>query len=137
MRRNNLVEAALAATALAAACQGAAAERKEKPNVLFIAIDDMKPLMGCYGDKTAVTPNIDKLASRSVVFLNNQCQWPVCGPSRASIMTGLRPERTGVMNLKTKMRSVHPDILTIPQYFKENGYVTVGRGKIFDPRCVK
>ena len=137
MRRNNLVEAALAATALAAACQGAAAERKEKPNVLFIAIDDMKPLMGCYGDKTAVTPNIDKLASRSVVFLNNQCQWPVCGPSRASIMTGLRPEHTGVMNLKTKMRSVHPEILTIPQYFKENGYVTVGRGKIFDPRCVE
>jgi len=138
MKRNNLVETTLAAAALSAAavCQGAGAAEK-KPNVLFIAIDDMKPLMGCYGDKTAITPNIDKIASESVVFLNNQCQWPVCGPSRASIMTGLRPEHTGVMNLKTKMRDVHPDILTIPQYFKENGYETVARGKIFDPRCVE
>lgn len=105
-------------------------------NVLFIAVDDLKPLLGCYGDMLVISPTIDALASEGTVFLNSHCQWPVCGPSRASLMTGLRPEATGVMDLKTDMRSKDPNILTLPQHFKNHGYITAGTGKIYDPRCV-
>lgn len=105
-------------------------------NVLFIPVDDLKPRLGCYGDTTIHTPNIDRLANNGMVFLNNSCQQAICGPSRASLLTGLYPDDTRVWDLKTKMRKVNPDILTIPQYFKQNGYVTAGIGKTFDPRCV-
>lgn len=114
----------------------AAASRGPKRNVLFLAIDDLKPALGCYGDKTAISPNIDALAKSGIVFSNAHCQWPVCGPSRASLMTSLRPEAVGVMDLKTDMRAKNPDVLTIPQFFKQQGYVTTGVGKIYDPRCV-
>ena len=107
-----------------------------RPNILFIAIDDLKPVLGCYGNEIAITPNIDRLAAGGVVFQNAHCQWPVCGPTRASLMTSLRPEANGVMNLKTSMRAKNPNILTLPQHFKNNGYVTAGTGKIYDPRCV-
>lgn len=109
---------------------------QSKPNVLFIAVDDLKPLLGCYGDKVARTPHIDKLASRGTVFTKAYCQWPVCGPSRASIMTSLRPEASGVMDLKTDVRAKNPDVLTIPQHFIQQGYTAAGCGKIYDPRCV-
>ncbi|MFK8112201.1 MAG: sulfatase [Rubripirellula sp.] len=112
------------------------ADPNSKPNVLFIAVDDLKPILGCYGDEVAITPSIDKLASSGTVFLNAHCQWPVCGPTRASLMTSLRPEATGVMDLKTSMRAKDPSILTLPQHFKNSGYVTAGAGKIYDPRCV-
>ena len=108
----------------------------DRPNVLFIAIDDMRPMLGAYGYEEIKSPNIDKLASQGTVFLNAACQFPVCGPSRASILTGLRPETTGIMDLKTKMRDINPDIVTLPQHFKNNGYTTASAGKIFDPRCV-
>ncbi|MBX7209529.1 MAG: sulfatase [Verrucomicrobiaceae bacterium] len=107
-----------------------------KPNVLFIAVDDLKPLLGCYGDKTAITPNIDKLAARGTVFTKAYCQWPVCGPTRASLMTSLRPEANGVLDLKTNVRAKDPSVLTLPQHFIANGYATAGCGKIYDPRCV-
>jgi len=109
--------------------------KEQRPNILFIAIDDMKPMTGCYGDKMALTPNIDKLAERSTVFLNNQCNWSVCGPSRVSLMTSLMPDTTGVTGFK-KMRAVLPDVLTLPAHLKANGYVTTGVGKIFDHRTV-
>jgi iduronate 2-sulfatase len=122
---------------IAAVCNAAiASETTLKPNVLFIAVDDLKPILGCYGDTTAITPSIDRLAARGTVFLNAQCQWPVCGPTRASLMTSLRPEATGVMDLKTSMRAKNPDVLTLPQHFRNNGYATAGAGKIYDPRCV-
>jgi len=108
----------------------------QKTNILFIAIDDLKPTLGCYGDSIAKTPAIDQLASRGTVFMNAQCQWPVCGPSRASLMTSLYPEAVGVMDLKTDMRKKNPDVLTLPQHFHTNGYTAVGTGKIYDPRCV-
>ena len=108
----------------------------QNKNVLFIAVDDLKPMLGCYGDKQIKTPNIDSIANQGAVFLRNYCQWPVCGGSRASLMSGLYPESTGIMDLKTKMRDVYPDILTLPQYLKQNGYETAGVGKIYDPRCV-
>lgn len=107
-----------------------------QPNVLFIAIDDCKPVFGCYGDGFAQTPNIDKLAERGTVFLNNHCQWAVCGPSRASLMTSMMPETTGVMGFK-QMRAIVPDLVTLPQHFKNSGYETAATGKIFDYRCVE
>ena len=108
----------------------------DPPNVLFIAVDDLRPLLGAYGDPDVKSPNLDKLADKGTVFLNAACQFPVCGPSRASILTGMRPETTGIMDLKTKMRDINPDVVTLPQHFKNNGYITAGTGMIFDPRCV-
>ncbi len=110
--------------------------KQDRPNILFIAVDDLKPVLGCYGDKLVKTPNIDKLARQGTIFLQNYCQQAVCGPTRASLMTGMRPDHTGVWDLKTKMRDVHPDILSLPQYFISKGYQTAGIGKIFDSRCV-
>ena len=107
-----------------------------KPNVLFIAVDDLKPLLGCYGDTVIKTPCIDKLATQSTTFLNAYCQQAVCAPSRASLLTGLRPDSTMVWDLKTLIRAKNPDVVTLPQYFKENGYETVGMGKVFDHRSV-
>jgi arylsulfatase A-like enzyme len=114
-----------------ALCSMAAA----KPNILFLAVDDMRPLLGCYGDTQVVSPNIDKLAANGTVFSNAHCQWAVCGPSRVSIMTSLMPETTGVMGFR-QMRSKIPDLVTLPQYLIANGYETTGIGKIYDYRTV-
>ena len=107
-----------------------------RKNILFIAVDDLKPLLGSYGDTLAVTPHIDKLADAGTIFSNNHCQQAVCAPSRASIMTGLRPDRTKVWDLDTQIRDMVPDILTMPQHFMAQGYETAGTGKIFDSRSV-
>ncbi len=112
------------------------AQNKSKPNILFIAIDDLKPILGCYGDKMIKTPNIDRIAKNGTVFFANYCQQAVCGPTRASIMTGRRPDYTKIWDLKTKMRDMNPDILSIPQYFISQGYSTQGIGKVYDIRCV-
>jgi iduronate 2-sulfatase len=105
-----------------------------RPNVLFIAIDDLKPKLGCYGDTVIQTPHIDRLAAAGTLFTNNHCQQAICGPSRTSLLTGLRPDLTRVWDLQTRMRDQHPDILTLPQYFRQQGYVTAALGKIFDGR---
>ena len=105
-------------------------------NVLFIPVDDLKPMLGAYGNTQVKTPNIDRLAKQGTVFLNTSCQQAICGPTRASLLTGMYPDYTQVWDLRTKMRDVNPEILTIPQYFKEQGYITAGIGKTFDPRCV-
>ncbi len=112
------------------------AQQVAKPNILFIAIDDLKPVLGCYGDTQIKTPNIDCLAAMGTVFLNNYCQQAVCGPTRASIMTGKRPDYTKVWDLKTPMRDVNPGILSLPQYLITQGYTTQGIGKVYDPRNV-
>jgi arylsulfatase A-like enzyme len=103
-----------------------------RPNILFIAVDDLKPELGCYGSGVAKTPNIDRLAGDAAVFMQNHCQQAECGPSRASAMTGMRPDHTRVWDLRTQMRSAQPNILTIPQYLSQQGYITEGIGKIFD-----
>jgi arylsulfatase A-like enzyme/GH35 family endo-1,4-beta-xylanase len=108
----------------------------QKKNVLFIAVDDLKPLIGAFGDTYAITPNIDRLAEKGFVFDRAYAQQAVCAPSRASMLTGLRPDRTKVWDLKTKIRSKNPNVVTLPQQFKMNGYITYGIGKIFDPRSV-
>jgi len=113
-----------------------AVESNARPNILFIAVDDLKPLTGRYGNHKVKTPTLDKLAGQSMVFERAYTQYPVCGPSRASLLTGVRPESNGVLDLKTRMRDIHPDILTLPQFFKNNGYQTAAVGKVFDPRNV-
>ncbi|MFB9292071.1 sulfatase [Persicitalea jodogahamensis] len=107
-----------------------------RPNVLFIAVDDLKPLLSAYGESRMKTPNIDRLARMGTVFLNNYCQQAVCAPTRASLLTGQRPDYTQVWDLETLMRDKNPDILTLPQYFRQNGYTTTGLGKVFDSRSV-
>jgi iduronate 2-sulfatase len=108
-----------------------AAPSPEQPNVLFIAIDDLRPELGCYGTEAIQTPHLDALAATSLVFDRAYCQQAVCNPSRASIMTGLRPDTTGVHDLVTEFRDTIPDAVTLPEHFKQHGYFAVGMGKIF------
>lgn len=109
---------------------------KNKPNILFLAIDDLKPILGCYGNTQIKTPNIDRLAKMGTVFMRNYVQQAVCGPTRASLMTGKRPDYTKVWDLKTRMRDINPDILSLPQHLITQGYTTQGIGKVYDQRCV-
>lgn len=102
----------------------------EKPNILFIIVDDLKPMLGVYGDKNIKSPNIDALAKRGVLFSNAYCQQAVCAPSRVSVFTGLRPDRTRVWDLKTNMRDENPDVVTLPGFFRSHGYETAGFGKL-------
>ena len=104
---------------------------QERPNVLFIAIDDLRPVLGCYGDDLAITPNIDRLAQRGTVFERAYCQQAVCGPSRLSLMTGRRPDTTRVWDLNTHFRKALPDAVTLPQHFKAQGYHCRSIGKIY------
>ncbi len=107
------------------------AAQDKKMNVLFIAIDDLKPLMGSYGDKHAKTPGMDRLAKEGIMFQNTYCQQAICAASRASVLTGMRPDKTRIWDLVTDFRQVNPNSITIPQYFKLMGYETAGMGKIF------
>ena len=102
-----------------------------KPNILFIAVDDLRPSIGCYGDELAVTPNIDRLAKRGVRFGQAHCQVAVCNPSRASLMTGLRPDMLGVWTLPIHFREAKPKAVTLPQWLRRHGYTAVGHGKIY------
>jgi len=106
-------------------------EDKVLPNILFIPVDDLRPELGCYGNKHIKTPNIDRLAAQGVVFSRAYCQQSVCNPSRASLLTGLRPDSTQVWDLYTSFRDNLPDVITLPQFFKQNGYTTIGLGKTF------
>jgi iduronate 2-sulfatase len=103
----------------------------KRPNVLFIAVDDLRPALGCYGDKTAITPHIDRLAGRGMVFQRAYCQQAVCSPSRLSLLTGRRPDTIRVWDLKTHFRQAVPDVITLPQHFKNHRYHTQSLGKIY------
>jgi arylsulfatase A-like enzyme len=102
-----------------------------KPNILFIAVDDMRPELGCYGNTVIKTPNIDRLAARGTVFNHAYCQQAVCSPSRSSLLTGKRPDATKVWDLETHFRVALPDCVTLPQYFKANGYHCAALSKIY------
>ena len=102
-----------------------------KPNVLLICVDDLKPLLGCYGDAVVKSPNIDRLAARGVLFEKAFCNQAVCSPSRNALLTGLRSQSLGIYDLATNFRKAVPDAVTLPQHFKNNGYRAEGLGKIF------
>lgn len=110
---------------------------KIPPNILFIAVDDLKPTIGYYGDSLAITPNLDMIAEEGITFMKNYCQQAVCAPSRASLLTGRYPDQLRVWDLQTLIREKNPGIITLPQYFKANGYQTAATGKIFDPRSLE
>ena len=103
----------------------------ERPNVLFIAVDDMNNDLGCYGHPLAKTPHLDKLAASGVKFDRAYNQFPLCSPSRSSIMTGLRPDRTKVMDLQYHFRNGLPDVVTLSQLFRNAGYHAARVGKIY------
>ncbi len=112
----------------------APAAEKEKAgrfNVLMIAVDDLRPEAGCYGNPVIKTPHLDALARRGTTFWRAYCQQAVCSPSRTSLLTGLRPDTTKVYDLQTHFRLTLPDAVTLPQHFKECGYHTVGLSKIY------
>ena len=104
---------------------------RERPNILFIAIDDLRPALGCYGDPLAKSPNIDQVAKSARRFNRAYVQQAVCGPSRTSLLTGLLPDHTQVWHNRNRFRETHPNHVTLPQLFKQNGYRTLGLGKIF------
>ncbi|MEO1529939.1 MAG: sulfatase-like hydrolase/transferase, partial [Planctomycetota bacterium] len=96
-----------------------------------MSVDDLRPEIGCYGNDEIKTPNFDTFAETGTTFLKAYCQAAVCAPSRASVMTGLRPDSTRVWDLRGKFRENLPDVVTIPQHFHRHGYYTVSMGKIF------
>ncbi len=108
-----------------------AAAQTGKMNVLFMVSDDMNNDLGCYGHPVVKSPHLDRLASRGVIFDNAYCQFPVCQPSRASFLSGRRPETTRVWTLKTPTRAHMEDVVFLPQHFRNNGYFTVMSGKIY------
>jgi iduronate 2-sulfatase len=102
-----------------------------KPNVLFICVDDLKPTLGCYGDKVVKSPNVDRLAARSVVFERAYCNQAVCAPSRNALMTGVRPTTMGIYDLGTNFRLASSNAVTLSAYFMRHGYRAEALGKIF------
>lgn len=111
--------------------RAAAASATRKPNVLLICVDDLKPLLGCYGDQKIKSPSLDRLARRGLLFERAYCNQAVCAPSRNALMTGVRSTTLGIYDLGTNFRQAIPDAVTLAQLFKQNGYRTEALGKIF------
>ena len=107
------------------------ADAQNQYNVLFIIVDDLRPMLGCYGQPEMHTPNIDRIAEQGTLFNRAYCQYPLCSPSRTSMITGLRPETTNVLNNSTDFRQELPDAVTLPQHFKAHGYHTQSVGRVF------
>ncbi|MFN9297211.1 MAG: sulfatase-like hydrolase/transferase [Acidobacteriota bacterium] len=102
-----------------------------KMNVLLVVADDLNTALGCYGHPLVKTPNVDSLARRGVRFDRAYCQVPLCCPSRASFLTGMRPEKTGIWDNDMDIRVQHPDVVTLPQQFRNNGWYSAREGKMF------
>jgi len=147
MKNQNIYLMALSVLILISCDNQGAGEKEniaqEHPNVLFIAVDDLNTWLGCLGGfSNTKTPNIDALAARGVLFSNAHCQAPLCGPSRASVMTGLRPSTTGIYGMirDDTIRSENPatkEIVFLPEYFRNHGYHTMGIGKLFHSHAPK
>ncbi|MEO2017936.1 MAG: sulfatase-like hydrolase/transferase, partial [Fuerstiella sp.] len=112
-----------------AACTTAVAD--DRPNVLLILVDDLKPALGCYGDSAAKTPNLDALAARGMRFDRAYCNQAVCAPSRFTLMLGSHSTSTGLYGLGSQLREIVPNAVTMPQHFAKHGYRTESLGKIF------
>ncbi len=100
-------------------------------NVLFVTIDDLRPTLGCYGAPLIKTPNIDKVAAEGILFERAYCQAAICAPSRPSLLSGLRPDSTGVYGFIKTFREKAPNVVTLPELFKNNGYLSTYYGKVF------
>ena len=111
-----------------------AAGAEKRPNVLFIAVDDLRPELRCYGHGQILSPNIDRLAAGGVLFERAYCQEAICAASRCSLLAGVRPDTTKIYGLRTPLRKGMPDVLSLPQHFKNNGYTTASLGKIYHHR---
>lgn len=130
-RRQCIRQGLLALGGLSLYRSSAAASRR--PNVLFIAVDDLRPELGCYGRDYIHSPNIDRIARQGMTFTRAYCQQAVCSPSRSSLLTGTRPDTTKVWDLVTHFRNALPNVVTLPQHFRQNGYFVQGIGKIYHP----
>ena len=129
-----MIRAALTSSVVLAAIVGgsaAASDRASRPNVLLVLIDDLKPSIGAFGDETARTPNIDRLAEAGARFDRAYCNQAVCAPSRIHLMTGMRSTTSGIFGLSRDLRALHPNVVTLPQVFRANGYTAESIGKVF------
>jgi iduronate 2-sulfatase len=106
-------------------------ERANRPNILFIAVDDLRPELGFYGASHIKSPMLDNLAGQSLVFNRAFCNVPVCGASRASLMSGVRPGRYRFLNHSTYLEKDYPGITSLPKHFRNNGYTTISNGKVY------
>ena len=123
--------AAAAASAATSPLLAGSGDSADRPNILFISVDDLRPQLNCYGREQMVTPHMDRLADRGVVFERAYCQAPVCGASRCSLLSGCRPDTTGIHGYRGKISEAMPDVLTMPQHFRNHGYRTVSLGKVY------
>ena len=130
--KKNIVNLLIISSLLTLSCQPTKKSFKnDKLNVLFIIADDLNCDIGGYGNKTVKTPNIDRLIKNGIVFENTHCQYPLCGPSRASIMTGMYSDQTKITKNNVYLRNAVPDVITMGQRFRQQGYQSVRIGKIF------
>lgn len=125
-----LLHLLIAGILFAADIRPSLAADQTRPNVLLICVDDLKPVLGCYGDKKVKSPNVDRLARRSVLFERAYCNQAVCAPSRNALMTGVRPTTLGIYDLGTHFRTAASNAVTLTQYFMRHGYRAEGLGKI-------
>jgi len=109
--------------------------QKTKPNILYISMEDLSPLLGCYGHGIVKSPNIDAFARESVLLADCHCQVALCTPSRTSILTGIRPTTSGIVKIDDDWQEILPETVSLPRHFRDNGYFTSCVGKIYDPRC--
>ncbi len=132
MKTNRIITTCSALLAFAAGGFTApAADTPARPNILFFAVDDLRPELACYGKDYIKSPNIDRIAKAGIVFNRAYCQQAVCSPTRSSLMTGTRPDTTKVWDLVTHFRTALPEVVTLGQHFKNNGYFVQGMGKIY------
>ena len=130
--KNNTIQFLIISFLLTLSCQpNPKIIKNDKLNVLFIIADDLNCDIGGFGNKTVKTPNIDRLIKNGIVFENTHCQYPLCGPSRASIMTGMYSDQTKITQNNVYLRNAVPDVITIGQRFRQQGYQSVRIGKIF------
>ncbi|QTN32059.1 sulfatase [Akkermansiaceae bacterium] len=129
VRMKYLVTSALVSALCSMPISGAEAAKPR--NVIFIVVDDLRTELGCYGVEEVISPNIDRLAKKGVLFHNGYAQYPVCNPSRSSFLSGKRPDETGIVTNTLPFRKAMADLVSLPQLFRQNGYFTAGIGKIF------